>query len=63
MKRKGFIMKVKIFSNVGDASKLEKELNKWLLDNSSIEIAHVKQSYAYDNQEFFYTLISIWYTG
>jgi len=56
-------MKVKIFSNVGDASKLEKELNKWLLDNSSIEIAHVKQSYAYDNQEFFYTLISIWYTG
>ena len=63
MKRKEFVMKVKIFSNVGTAPELEKELNKWLLDNSSIEIVHVKQSYAYDNQEVFYTLISIWYTG
>jgi hypothetical protein len=55
-------MKVKIFSNQGDAPKLENEINKWLLDNSNIEIAHVKQSYAYDNEAFFYALISIWYT-
>jgi len=55
-------MKVKIFSNQGDAPKLEKEINKWLLDNSNIEIAHVKQSYAYDNEASFYALISIWYT-
>ncbi len=55
-------MKVKIFSNEGDAPKLEKDINQWLHDNSNIEIAHVKQSYAYDNQEVFCTLISIWYT-
>ena len=55
-------MKVKMFPNQGDAPKLENEINKWLLDNSNIEIAHVKQSYAYDNISFFSALISIWYT-
>ena len=54
-------MKVKIFSNEGDAPKLEKDINQWLVEKSNIEILHIKQNYAYDNKQFFYTLISIWY--
>jgi len=54
-------MKVKIFINEGDVPKLEKEINQWLLDNKDIEIIHIKQDYAYDNKEFFYTLVSVWY--
>lgn len=54
-------MKVKIFTNNGDAPKLEEEVNKWLSDNP-VNISHVKQSYAYDSKgDTFYTLISIWY--
>jgi hypothetical protein len=63
MKGRGFIMKVKIFSNEGNAPELEKEINKWLGDNKNVEIVHVKQSYAYDNTLLFYTLMSVWYTG
>lgn len=54
-------MKVKIFTNQGDAPKLEKEINQWLLDNKNIEVKHIKQDYAYDNEQLFYTLVSIWY--
>jgi hypothetical protein len=54
-------MKVKIFSNEGDAPKLETEINKWLLTNDNIEIFDIKQNYAYDNAQFFYALVSIWY--
>jgi hypothetical protein len=54
-------MKVKMFTNEGDAPKLEEEVNKWLSDNPA-NIFHVKQSYAYDSQgKILYTLISIWY--
>ena len=54
-------MKVKIFTDEGDATKLEKELNEWLSKNSKIVISHIKQTYSYDNTNSFYTLISIWY--
>lgn len=57
----GLYMKVKIFANVGDAPKLEGEINKWLLENNKVDIIHIKQNYAYDNKNYFYTLISIWY--
>lgn len=54
-------MKVKFFTNAGNAPALEKEINQWLHDNRKIEILHIKQDYAYDNKEYFYTLISLWY--
>jgi hypothetical protein len=54
-------MKVKISTNQGDAPKLEKEINQWLLENENIEVKHIKQDYAYDNEQFFYALVSIWY--
>jgi len=54
-------MKVKIFTNEGDAPKLENEINRWLHDNKNIEVQHIKQDYAYDNEQLFYTLVSIWY--
>ena len=54
-------MKVKIFTNLGDAPRLEKEINQWLNDNIERKILHIQQDYAYDNKEAFYTLISIWY--
>lgn len=54
-------MKVKIFSNEGDAPKLEAEINQWLLANDNIEVFDIKQNYSYDNKQFFYTLVSIWY--
>jgi hypothetical protein len=54
-------MQVKMFTDQGDAPKLETEINNWLKNNSNIEIIHVKQSYAYDGEQFFYALISIWY--
>ena len=55
-------MQVKVFSNKGDAPKLEADINYWLKDNGNIQISHVKQSYAFDAKHAFYTLISIWYT-
>jgi hypothetical protein len=54
-------MKVKIFLNEGNAPALEREINKWLKDNPNIQIAHIKQNYAFDNDETFYTLLSLWY--
>ena len=54
-------MKVKLFCNQGDFRELEGEINTWLKDNGRIRIHHVCQNYAYDNEQFFYTLISIWY--
>ena len=54
-------MMIKIFTNTGDAPKLEKEINQWLNENRNIKIDHVQQSYAYDGQMHFYTLISVWY--
>ena len=54
-------MKVKIFTNEGDAPKLEKEINSWLSE-SKADIRHIKQSYAYDVKgDLFYTLVSVWY--
>ncbi|MBW1615355.1 MAG: hypothetical protein JRJ49_02245 [Deltaproteobacteria bacterium] len=42
--------------------KLEKEINNWLDNNNNIEIKHIKQNYAFDNNEDkFYSLVSIWY--
>ena len=58
----GVVMQVKVFSNKGDASKLEAEVNTWLKKNNNIEISHVRQSCAYDGEQAFYTLMSIWYT-
>ena len=55
-------MMVKIFTNMGDALKLEKEINQWLDENrNNIKVDHVQQSYAHDGQVNFYTLISVWY--
>ena len=54
-------MKVKIFTNQGDAPELEDKINEWLLDNRDIEVEHIKQDYAYDNEQYFYTIVSIWY--
>ncbi len=54
-------MKVKIFTNEGDAPQLEKEINNWLSE-SKTHIQHVKQSYACDSKgDKFYALVSIWY--
>lgn len=54
-------MKVKIFTNEGDAPKLEKEINDWLSE-TKVDIHHIKQSYAYDiKADLFDTNISLWY--
>lgn len=54
-------MKVKIFTNEGDAPKLEKEINDWLSE-SKADIHHIKQSYVHDiKADLFDALISIWY--
>lgn len=54
-------MKVKIFTNEGDAPKLEKEINDWLCENKA-DILHIKQSYVYDiKADSFDVLVSIWY--
>jgi hypothetical protein len=54
-------MKIKIFTNDGDASKLENEINTWL-SNNKVPIQLVKQNYTYDVKgDKFYTLVSIWY--
>ena len=42
---------------------MEAEINTWLKDNDNIEISHVGQSYAYDGEGAFYTLMSIWYAA
>ncbi|MDA8079172.1 MAG: hypothetical protein M0Z79_09580 [Nitrospiraceae bacterium] len=56
-------MKVKIFTNRGDAAKLEEEINQWLSDkNISISYSHIKQNYIYDGKDnMSCTLISVWY--
>lgn len=54
-------MKLKIFTNMGDASKLESDINRWLAENGEIDVKHVQQSYACDGQAHFYTLVSVWY--
>ena len=54
-------MKVKMFTNIGDTSKLEEEINEWLRVKP-VNIFHVKQNYAYASKgDRFYALISIWY--
>ena len=56
-------MQVKVFTNQGNAPKLELEINEWLKNNTKIQISHVKQSYAYESTgDQFYALISVWYT-
>ncbi len=55
-------MMVKIFTNMGEVPRLEKEINQWLDENrNNIQIDQVQQSYAHDGQQHFYTLISVWY--
>jgi hypothetical protein len=54
-------MKVKVFLNEGNIPALEREINKWLTQNPGAVIHHIKQSYAFDNEETFYTLLTIWY--
>jgi hypothetical protein len=56
-------MKVKIFTNQGDAPKLEEEINRWLNEKSvSLSYSHIKQSYVYDSKNnTFCALISVWY--
>jgi type VI protein secretion system component Hcp len=56
-------MKVKIFTNQGDAPKLEEEINRWLSEKSvSLSYSHIKQSYVYDGKNnTFCALISVWY--
>jgi hypothetical protein len=56
-------MKVKIFTNQGDALKLEEEINRWLGEkNVSLSYSHIKQNYIYDNKDNRpCVLISVWY--
>lgn len=55
-------MKVKIFTDEGDAPKLEKEINAWLDEGKAEDIYHIKQSYFYDSKDNVYAgTISIWY--
>ncbi len=54
-------MKVKIFVNEGDAPDLEREINAWLGQNKDIEVLQVKQSYAYDGEQYMDALVSVWY--
>jgi len=53
-------MKVKIFTNTGDAIQLELELNRWLEKHKTIDIKDIKQSYACGDN-LMYSLMSIWY--
>lgn len=56
-------MKVKIFTNRGDALKLEEEINNWLSEkNISMSSSQIKQSYTYDSKDnMSCALISVWY--
>lgn len=54
-------MKVKIFTDDGNASKLEIEINKWLSEHPNIKIHFIKQGYSAGEEQTMYTLISIWY--
>ncbi len=56
-------MKVKMFTNRGDAAKLEEEINQWLSDkNISISYSHIKQNYTFDSKDNVASaLISVWY--
>jgi hypothetical protein len=56
-------MKVKIFTNRGDVSQLEKEINRWLMDNNvSASYSEIRQNYIYDTKDNVSSaLISIWY--
>jgi hypothetical protein len=53
-------VKVKLFLNIGNAPALEREINKWLMENPKIKIFEIKQSYSYGNKEF-NTIVSVWY--
>jgi len=53
-------MEVKIFTDEGDAPKLEKKINEWLSENKHVDIKHITQGNAAD-EEVLYTSISIWY--
>lgn len=52
-------MKVKIFSNDGNAPEMEIEINKWLSDKNII-IKHIKQGNVID-KDIISTVISVWY--
>jgi hypothetical protein len=56
-------MKVKIFTNRGDVSQLEEEINRWLMDNNvSSSYSEIRQNYIYDTKDNVSSaLISIWY--
>lgn len=56
-------MKVKIFTNQGDASQLEEEINDWLSKkNISMSYSQIKQNYIYDGKDNMpCALISVWY--
>ena len=54
-------MKVKIFTNEGNATKLEGEINAWLTEERYETISHIKQSYVYDAKGENVALVSIWY--
>jgi len=56
-------MKVKIFTNQGDALKLEEEINQWLSEkNVNVSSSHIKQNYIYDSKDnMFCALVSVWY--
>lgn len=54
-------MKVRIFSNNGNADELEKEINTWLA-RSKVKVEAIKQSYTCDAKTC-YTLVSIWFEG
>ncbi len=52
-------MKVKIFSNTGNAEDLEQEINRWL-SSQKIQVSTIKQSCACDGKTCF-ALVSVWY--
>lgn len=54
-------MKVKIFTDDGNASKLEKEINKWLSEHPNLKIRFIKQGYCAGEEQMMHALISIWY--
>jgi len=56
-------MKVKMFTNMGDVTKLENEVNEWFRTNA-VKIHFIEQSYTFSSSigGGLNTLISIWYT-
>ena len=53
-------MNVKVFT-VTHSNQMEEPVNRWLRDNSSIEIHHVRQSESMNNESWSMTL-TIFYT-